>query len=303
MNLKCKICEKECKNFLAKCRHIKGEHELGILEYSIKYDGFEIPKCRCGKDKKLECGITFRKSCDDKECRSLLAKTHTHSDETRKMMSEKKKYYFKENPDKHPWKYLTKFKSVPCETLKNKFREHGFDFIEEFTPLNDRAFSIDIAFPDKMIGIEINGYQHYDGEGNLKPYYQERHDLIEKEGWTLLEYHYANCFKDEFFNDLKEFILNKSNKVLFDYKTYVKVKRSTPKYGSRKLFGEAQRKEWEEDQQKYIPLILNSNIDFSKFGWVTPTSLLLNVKPQLVNRWMKRIMPEFYETKCFKVKR
>lgn len=208
MSSKCKICERECDSFMSKCRHIRMKHKLGILEYSIKYDEFVIPKCHCGNDAKIRKGILFYKTCENKECFIELAKTYKHSDETRKMMSENKKQYFKENPDKHPWKYLSKFKSVPCETLKNKFREHGFDFIEEFTPLNDRAFSIDIAFADKMIGIEINGYQHYDSEGNLKPYYQERHDLIEKEGWTLLEYHYANCFKDEFFNDLKEFILN-----------------------------------------------------------------------------------------------
>lgn len=74
-------------------------------------------------------------------------------------------------------------------------------FIEEYKPLNDRLFSIDIAFPDKMIGIEINGNQHYDIEGNLKPYYQNRHELIETAGWTLLEFH-SNLGKTTIFNSV-----------------------------------------------------------------------------------------------------
>ena len=49
-----------------------------------------------------------------------------------------------------------------------------------------------------------------------------------------------------------------------------------------------------------IELILNSNIDFSKFGWVTKVALLLNKPPQKVNIWMKKYMPDFYNEKCFK---
>ena len=61
----------------------------------------------------------------------------------------------------------------------------------------DRYFSIDIAFPDKKIGIEINGNQHYDSSGELKKYYRERHNLIEEKGWKLLEFHFKEIYKEE----------------------------------------------------------------------------------------------------------
>lgn len=51
-----------------------------------------------------------------------------------------------------------------------------------------------------------------------------------------------------------------------------------------------------------IDKILNSGIDFSKFGWVGKVSIILNKKPQKVNQWMKKYMPEFYENNCFKRK-
>lgn len=35
------------------------------------------------------------------------------TDETRKKISDKRIEYYKNNPDKHPWKKLNKFKSVP----------------------------------------------------------------------------------------------------------------------------------------------------------------------------------------------
>lgn len=51
-----------------------------------------------------------------------------------------------------------------------------------------------------------------------------------------------------------------------------------------------------------IDLILNSNIDFSIFGWVNKASEILQIYPQKVNNWMKKYMPEFYNNICFKRK-
>ena len=39
-------------------------------------------------------------------------------------------------------------------------------------------------------------------------------------------------------------------------------------------------------------LLVNSGIDFSKFGWVNKASIIIGITPQKVNSWMKRNMPE-----------
>lgn len=112
----------------------------------------------------------------------------------KKHLSEKRKEWLKSHPDDHPWKRSDRFKSAPCEALKQRLREEGIAFEEEHSPISDRAFSVDIAFPDQKVAIEVNGEQHYNRDGTLRKYYQERHDLIAKSGWTVIELHYAKCY-------------------------------------------------------------------------------------------------------------
>jgi len=244
------------------------------------------------------CGQQFfgtkRKTCSTK-C------AHFISDDRKQALSQQRKKYLSENPDKHPWKTDKKKVSVPCENVKKYLRENKIDFVEEFTPLSDRGFSIDIAFPHLKIGIEINGNQHYDSDGNLKPYYQERHDLIVNAGWTLIEVHYTECFDDEciakFLNfdipyDNSEQIrkyfeqFNKSEEIIFCgplFPQNEKIKRNTDA-------------KWEPIKDK----IFDYGIDFSKYGWVTEVSKILEIPAQKVNKWMKRYHADFYENYCYK---
>jgi len=73
--------------------------------------------------------------------------------------------------------------------------------------------------------------------------------------------------------------------------------------GTRKDYNNAQKINYDLEQQKYVELIINSNIDFTKFGWVNQVAIIINKPSQKVSKWMNRIMPEFYENKCFKRKR
>ena len=132
-------------------------------------------------------------------------------------MSEKRKAWLAANPDKHVWKRHSKFKSVPCEKIKQKITEMGIKFLPEFTPLKERAFAVDIAFPEKMVCIEVNGNQHYNSTGKLKPYYQEKHDLITKNGWKVVEIHYSLCYNEEHINSLISTINNIPRLNDFDY--------------------------------------------------------------------------------------
>ena len=49
-----------------------------------------------------------------------------------------------------------------------------------------------------------------------------------------------------------------------------------------------EKKEYFDSQKHFIPIVLNSGIDFSKYGWVTPIAKLIGQKPQKVGKWMKR---------------
>ena len=54
--------------------------------------------------------------------------------------------------------------------------------------------------------------------------------------------------------------------------------------------------------QERIKLIEESNIDFSKFGWVNCVSTIIGISPQKVSAFMKKYMTDFYENRCFKRK-
>lgn len=58
----------------------------------------------------------------------------------------------------------------------------------------------------------------------------------------------------------------------------------------------------DEIQKPNIVKVINSDIDFSMFGWVGKVAVLLDVPPQYVKRWMIRNMPSFYEERCYKRK-
>lgn len=310
-----------------------------------------IVKCKiCGKEFETQ----RRKTCSEK-C------ANTHTPESKELISLKRKEWIKNNPDKHVWKRKDKFKSVPCETLKQSLRDNKISFVEEFSPIVERGFSVDIAFPDLKIGIEINGNQHYNKDGSLKSYYQDRHDLIEKQGWKLIEIFYTDAFNvDKIIElvgarqqpDYSQYFKDKNNKskpnternrlnfsknllshlvksfclsdIAYNYGTTEGViKRIAKKYGidskdffyvnsikkaprkthlKREIYFDIVRKQNKEKEAENIEKVLNSNIDFSKLGWVTKVSKLINKKDQKINKWMKKYLPDFYRDNCFKRK-
>lgn len=149
-----------------------------------------------------------------------------HTQETKTKLSATRTKYLIENPDKHPWKLNSKFKSVPCEQLKTILRDRKISFIEEYMPgINGRLYSIDIAFPDKKIGLEINGNQHYNSDGTLKDYYKTRHNIICSDGWKLYEYHYSLVYDNKFITDLVSTLQSTFDLGLVNYSFYIKPKK------------------------------------------------------------------------------
>jgi len=220
-------------------------------------------------------------------------------DERRKRISDKRKRYLLENKELHPWKRKEKFKSIPCERVKEFLNNRGIKFVEEWNPVEDRNYSIDIAFPDIKLGIEINGNQHYANDGKLNEYYQIRHDIITAAGWTLLELHYSIAFNLE---KLLSIIEIKEQPDYTEFFRIVEEKRNTKLLNLPKDRGVKIREKRDAKWESYKDKVINSNINFGKFGWVNEVAKILDISPQKVNEWMKRYLPEFYENYCFKRK-
>jgi very-short-patch-repair endonuclease len=219
--------------------------------------------------------------------------------ETRDKISKSRKKYLSENKDKHPWKNNLKFKSVPCENVKKYLQEKGIKFVDEWQPLSDRFYSIDIAFPDIKFGIEINGNQHYNADGTLKDYYQKRHDEIVSQGWKLLELHYSISWNLDKLDRLLEIKEQPCYKEYFD----LKKKREVEKQKNMPLQrGVKYSMNISEKWNTHKQIVMTCDIDFSKFGWGVKLSKILGISPQKSIKWMKRYFPEKYEKDCYKKK-
>jgi very-short-patch-repair endonuclease len=170
--------------------------------------------------------------------------------------------------------------------VKKYLRELNVQFIEEFQPCLDinRFFSIDIAFPDKKIGIEINGFQHYEDDNfSLKPYYQKRHDILENLGWKIYEIHYSLCYNHDEISKILPQILASEKKIEFDYTIFrhkekkIKVSELDPnwRYRPRPL----SRKERPSKQQ--LIDYINNKTSFNHIAKIW------NVSSRTVRSWIK----------------
>lgn len=218
----CKICNKKYDSLMSLSKHVRMLHKLSLLKYKIDYDGFKIPLCSCSKPCKIRRGIIFNATCGYKECYTNLKKTIFLSDETKKKISISRKKWLKDNSEKHVWKRNDKFLSIPCEYLKTILKDNKIPFIEEYTPIeSDRNFSIDIALIHDKIGIEVNGNQHYEKNGELKCYYKERTYHLNSIGWKIIQIPYYNVYKKEIIdiliNDLKIKNIEEVNKIYEKY--------------------------------------------------------------------------------------
>lgn len=222
----CEICNKKFKNSNGLAKHLRLLHNISLLEYYVKYKNFDIPKCPyCGNNCKIRKGIVFQKTCCSNECVKKSSSNLKHSDETKKVLSEKRKKWLKNNPDKHPWKNNKKFISKPCEKLKKDLIKNNIKFETEITPIQDRGYSIDIAIIEKRIGLEVNGNQHYNSDKTLKEYYVNRKKLIEENGWKLYDIHYTKVYNDNFVDDLIKIINGENVKIDLDFKIFKKTQR------------------------------------------------------------------------------
>jgi len=225
-NRKCFSCGEEgkyrlkngkwsCEDGFQKCRALREKRSKKCVDRirngttQNSFDGFNKRRKECeisswnkGKTKETDerlkkAGNTFKERIKSGKIKIV---GRCHSEKTIKTLSDKRKKWLKDNPDKHPWKFSKKLISAPCEKFKKFLLANGYVFEQEFSDFKcwNRHFSIDIAFTKLRIGIEINGNQHYERDGRLKPYYQERKEIIESSGWKIIDIHYSLVYNKKF---------------------------------------------------------------------------------------------------------
>lgn len=279
----CKVCGSKFRIRVDLFSHIK-EFNHRIIPTHKK----ELYKCQyCNKEwLTTKDGVTKHENyCIANPNRTIVV-GRPHSDEEKKLISEKRKEYLATHPDEHVWKRHSKFTSVPCNDLKEFLRFNNYSFIEEASIIPDRNFAVDICFPDKMIVVEVNGNQHYDiSTMELSSYYQERHDIIESFGWTVIEVPYNKAYSDEFRVSLLKLLdgvnvdistfnykyecVNIYEKAAAKRKEHNDKLEAASKNGTLDKNGRLSGNKIATDElNRRKELILNSDVDLTKFGWV-----------------------------------
>lgn len=93
---------------------------------------------------------------------------------------------------------------------------------------------------------------------------------------------------------------NRNNKKtrLSNYKSLSEELETSTKFEIFKRYGETHNNKRMITDLEKLESLKKSNIDFTRFGWVSKASKIIGVKDQVVNRWIKRVDPEFYKS-CF----
>lgn len=216
----CHFCGKECKskNSLTqheiRCKNNPNKIEIVTTNFTSYTDKIKKGLIKGTNQfiKAKQEGRTIVVSQETRKKLSKVSKGRKYTPEEIKRRCLIMRKFWKEHPELYT---VGPHKDYACQKLKRFLDTHAIIYTEEYMPLEDRAFRIDIAFPDIKLGIEANGSHHYLSSGTLKHEYQERHDLIVASGWTLCEIPNPLIYKQEFLDVLLDAIRSqKANHVL-----------------------------------------------------------------------------------------
>jgi very-short-patch-repair endonuclease len=279
-----------------KIETIKKEYLEGfsIKDISLRY---HISRCTIHKILRKENIVRSRK-----EAAKISKKERTPiSEETRKKISKSAKKRMKKEGLNSVWR--KKCISYPEKVFIDLLDKNNIS--KDFLIIKERPFYpyfIDFAFEDLKIAVEIDGSQHEKKENRKRD--QKKDKKLIKNGWNVYRIPAKNIIKNtnETFESFLKYIFSSDKKTFVRQEKYEGLKTWKE---IKKEKAEIKKKEKELKQKEIInekiSFIINSGIDFSKFGWVNSVSDILKIKPQKVKGWMEKNMAEFYKS-CYKRK-
>ncbi len=216
-----------------------------------------------------------------------------HTEETKKNISDKRKAYLATSRDKCSWSRYNNKESVPEKKFR-EFAERSNLKLKQYyiPPESDRFFEIDFANIENKIAFEINGNQHYNKDGLLKPYYKQRQDYFINLGWRVVEIHYSLSFKEDLLESIVR--LTFSNLQLCQEKiqeiSNSRLERKRTKEQNKLVLKEAKKKSLSAFNLSKRKAIRPSKEELLKLLWELPTlqiAKIYNVSDKAIEKWAK----------------
>ena len=211
--LVCQYCTRECHNKLS----LKTHERMCPSNPNRNYVSYTIGRKSWNTGLSKETDERLRKKGEALSQRYKKGELvpnwmgHTHTDETKQRISESMKLAQKEgraynigtcrHNNEHSWpeKWL-------IQVLHNEFNlDEHIDYITEYS---FHRFSLDFAFVDKKMCIEVDGKQHLtDTEQRIRD--QHKDELLKQDGWTELRIPWLDCYKNpkEWIERIRQFLL------------------------------------------------------------------------------------------------
>lgn len=162
---KCKNCGEEFIDVLTHERYCDKVYHLKNEVLKMYEDGFSIKKIsntlKLSKERVMKFlkGKTRNLSESIKLAHELYPEKFKHTEETKKILSEKRLEWMKNNPEKTAWRLSNM--SYPEKLMFNKFIELEYD--KKYLIVREKSvfpYFIDFAFENEKIALEIDGSQH-----------------------------------------------------------------------------------------------------------------------------------------------
>lgn len=217
------------------------------------------------------------------------------SDETKEKISKSRTKYLLENPDKVPYLLNHSSKiSYPEKTIIKYLKQYNIDgWVHQ---MQFSIYQLDFAFPEYKLCVEIDGATHL--LDSVKNKDKKRDKFLNKNGWRVLRIT-AKQVKNNVYDCINLILNNLGKKQIeipkeFINNKYYKYKKKQEQEYERLIKKQKKLKEKQLKYEKRKQIILDSNINFRKYGGMKKLAKLLNMSDNGVKKFIKLYMPDFY---------
>ena len=291
----CKICNRKLDNVGNLKQHIKKCEKLHLIKdelirlyvdesYSVKdlRKKFKFQS----DDIKFVLGDKVRSASDaNKLAHKKYPERFKHTEESKKIMREKRLEFMKNNPDKTAWRLsnVSYPEKLFIEYVESNGLDKKYSIVREYSVF---PYFIDFAFVNQMVAIEIDGSQH------LLPERKERDDkkdkLLNELGWLVIRVSEKEIKTNigETFNQILSILKDKPKinnhriGLIVKPKKYQKKERN--EFGFTELEIESKFK-----QRKIKRPQLSVLLEQTKQMGFPKTGKLYNVSENTIRKWIK----------------
>jgi very-short-patch-repair endonuclease len=291
----CKICDRKLDNVGNLKQHIKKCEKLFVIKdeliklyvdesYSVKdlRKKFKVQS----DDIKYILGNKVRSLSEaNKLAHKKYPENFKHTEESKKIMREKRLVFMKNNPEKTAWRLsnVSYPEKLCIEYIEKNSLDKKYSIVREYSVF---PYFIDFAFVNEMVAVEIDGSQH------LLPERKERDDikdeLLNELGWLVIRVSEKEIKTNinEVFNQILSILKDKPK--INNHRIGLVVKPKKYQKKERNEFGFTELEIQSKFKQRKVERPpLSVLLEQTKQMGFPKTGKLYNVSENTIRKWIK----------------